>query len=132
MPADEGGREAPDLERFQELVEEALEEFPEQFLKLIQNVAVIVEEVATPQDAATAGVRNPINLLGLYIGVPFTKWGREWSGHLPDVIKIYRLPILAISRNDAEIRNRVRNVVLHELGHRAGLDEERLRELGVF
>src|SRR4030042_5275626 len=90
LPADEGGREAPDLERFQELVEEALEGFPEKFLKLIQNVAVIVEEVATPQDAATAGVRNPITLFGLYIGVPFTKWGREWSGHLPDVIKIYR------------------------------------------
>jgi predicted Zn-dependent protease with MMP-like domain len=122
----------PDLERFQELVEEALDEFPPRFLKLIENVAIIVEDIVSPQDAALARVGNPMNLLGLYVGVPFTKWGREWSGHIPDFIKIYRLPILAISQDDAEVRARVRNVVLHELGHRAGLDENRLRELGVF
>jgi predicted Zn-dependent protease with MMP-like domain len=132
LTAGEQGREPPDLERFQELVEEALEEFPPRFLQLIENVAIIVEDIASPQDAGLAGVRNPMFLLGLYVGVPFTKWGREWSGHLPDMIKIYRMPILTVSRNDAEVRERVRNVVLHELGHRAGLGEERLRELGVF
>lgn len=132
MPPGETGEGPPELERFQELVEEALEEFPEEFLKLIQNVAIMVEDIASPQDAARAGVRNPLNLLGIYIGVPFTKWGREWSGHLPDMIKIYRVPILAVSRGDADVRERVRNVVLHELGHRAGLDDEHLRELGVF
>jgi len=132
LTAGKGGGAPPDLERFQELVAEALEEFPERFLKLIDNVAIIVEDIASPQDAARAGVRNPINLLGLYTGVPFTKWGREWTGHMPDMIKIYRLPILAVSADDAEVRERVRNVVLHELGHRAGLDESRLRELGVF
>ncbi len=132
MPASESGNQPLDLERFRELVEEALEEFPERFLKLIENVAIIVEDIASPADAARAGVENPINLLGIYIGVPFTKWGREWSGHLPDIIKIYRFPILAVSHRDADIRQRVRNVVLHELGHRAGLNEERLRELGIF
>lgn len=127
---DAGG--PPDLERFQELVEEALDRFPERFLRLIENVAVIVEDIASPREASAAGVRDPMNLLGLYTGVPFTKWGREWSGHLPDVIRIYRLPILAVSKNDEEVRERVRKVVLHELGHRAGLDERHLRELGIF
>jgi predicted Zn-dependent protease with MMP-like domain len=126
------GESPPDMDKFQDMVEEALEEFPEEFLKLIENLAIVVEDVASPQDAARAGVRNPMNLLGLYTGLPYTQWGREYAAALPDVIKIYRLPILSIAGSGEEVRARVRNVVLHELGHRAGLDEDRLRDLGVY
>ena len=127
----EGGA-APDLEEFQLLVEEALDEFPDEFLKLIQNLAVVVEDVASPQDAGRAGVANPMHLLGLYTGVPYTEWGRGQVARLPDVIKIYRLPILTECRSNDEVRDKVRNVVLHELGHRAGLGEQRLRDLGIY
>ena len=123
---------APDLGEFQLLVEEALDKFPDEFLKLIQNLAVVVEDVASPQDAGRAGVVNPMHLLGLYTGVPYTEWGRGQVARLPDVIKIYRLPILRECRNNDEVRDKVRKVVLHELGHRAGLGEQRLRDLGVY
>jgi predicted Zn-dependent protease with MMP-like domain len=126
------GEPLPDLEEFQVLVEEALDEFPVEFKSLIGNLAVVAEDIATPRDAARAGVRNPIHLLGLYTGVPFTQWGRERGAHLPDVIKIYRLPILSVVGNSEEIREKVRKIVLHELGHRAGMGEGRLRDLGVF
>ena len=126
------GETAPDPEEFRLLVEEALDEFPEEFLKLIQNLAVVVEDVASPQDAGRAGVTNPMHLLGLYTGVPYTEWGRGQVARLPDVIKIYRLPVLRECRSSDEVRDKVRNVVLHELGHRAGLGEQRLRDLGVY
>jgi predicted Zn-dependent protease with MMP-like domain len=126
------GGHVPDLDEFREMVEKALEEFPEQFLKLIENLAIVVEDVASPQDAARVGVREPMQLLGLYTGVPFTQWGRERAIALPDVIKIYRLPLLSSAGSEEEIGERVRKVVLHELGHRAGLGEARLRELGVY
>jgi len=126
------GEIAPDLEEFQLLVGEALDEFPDEFLKLIENLAVVVEDVASPQDAGRVGVANPMYLLGLYTGVPYTEWGRGQVARLPDVIKIYRLPILSECRNNDEVRDKVRNVVLHELGHRAGLGEQRLRDLGVY
>lgn len=121
-----------DAEEFSRLVEEALDEFPQRFQRLIENLAVVVEDVASPQDAARVGVKHPMQLLGLYTGLPFTQWGRDSAAHLPDVIKIYRLPILGICRSGDEVRERVRKVVLHELGHRAGLGEQRLRELGVY
>lgn len=123
---------APDLEQFRVLVEEALDEFPDDFLRLIENLAVVVEDVASPQDAARAGVVDPMRLLGLYTGVPYTEWGRDQVARLPDVIKIYRLPILSVCRDNREVRDKVRKVVLHELGHRAGLGEQRLRDLGVY
>jgi predicted Zn-dependent protease with MMP-like domain len=122
----------PDLDGFRDLVEEALEGFPEEFQELVfANLAVVVEDVASPAEAARIGIRDPMHLLGLYVGVPFTQWGRDFS-RPPDVIKIYRLPILAEAGSRVDIREKVRRVVLHELGHRAGLGEERLRELGVY
>jgi predicted Zn-dependent protease with MMP-like domain len=126
------GETAPGPEEFQILVEEALDEFPDEFLKLIENLAVVVEDVASPLDAGRAGVANPMHLLGLYTGVPYTEWGRGQVARLPDVIKIYRLPILSECHNNDEVRDKVRKVVLHELGHRAGLGEQRLRDLGVY
>jgi len=127
-----GGDAAPDLDEFREMVEKALDGFPDTFLKLVENLAVVVEDIASPQDAARAGVSDPLQLLGLYTGLPFTQWGRERAAALPDVIKIYRRPILLSCAGREEVPEKVRKVVLHELGHRAGLDEERLRELGVY
>lgn len=126
-------KDQPSLEEFEALVEEALAAFPDEFKRLaFDNLAIVVEDIASPADAANAGVRDPMSLLGIYTGVPYTQWGREHFVHAPDVIRIYRLPILAEVRTSEEIREKVRNVVLHELGHRAGLNEKRLRDLGVY
>lgn len=125
-------REEMDREDFRALVEEALENFPTNFRKLMENLAVVVEDLASERDARLAGVDHPMQLLGLYVGVPYTQWGRERYARPPDVIRIYRLPILAALRPGEDVRERVRRVVLHELGHRAGIGEGRLRELGVY
>ncbi|MEW6555310.1 MAG: metallopeptidase family protein [Actinomycetota bacterium] len=126
-------KDRPSLEEFEDLVEEALAAFPEEFQRLaFDNLAIVVEDIASPADADSAGVRDPMHLLGIYSGVPYTQWGRDHFVHAPDVIRIYRLPILSEARTDEEIREKVRNVVLHELGHRAGLDERKLRDLGIY
>jgi predicted Zn-dependent protease with MMP-like domain len=123
----------PGLEEFEAMVAEALEGFPERFRKLVfDNLAVVVEDIATRQLAASVGVRDPMHLLGMYSGVPFTQWGRDHFARPPDVIHIYRLPILADAGPGEDIEEKVRKVVLHELGHRAGLDEDRLYELGAY
>ncbi len=123
----------PDLDDFRVLVEEALEGLPEDFRDLVfDNLAIVVEDIASPAEAARIGIRDPMHLLGLYTGVPFTHWGRDSFSRPPDVIKIYRLPILAEAGSSGDIREKIRKVVLHELGHRAGLGEERLRELGAY
>ena len=61
-----------------------------------------------------------MQLLGLYTGVPFTQWGRGYYQGPPDTIHIYRLPIMADAHTPAEIKEKVRAVVRHEIGHRAG------------
>lgn len=121
-----------DRRRFESLVEETLDDFPEEFQRLLSNLAVIVEDVVSREMAAQLGIDHPMQLLGLYSGVPFTQWGRDYYQGPPDTIRIYRLPILSEARTPAEVKSRVREVILHEVGHRAGMGEDRLRELGVY
>lgn len=115
MPVDMGPR------AFEELVERALEEVPEDLWAFVDNVAIIVED-APPLDA-------PHDLLGLYEGVPLTERG-DYAGVLPDRILIFREPILALCDTEAEVADEVIITVIHEIAHFFGIEEEQLHEWG--
>ena len=106
------------LERFEQLVEEALDGLPSELGKQMRNVAVVVEDAGRP------------GVLGLYRGVPLTKRSRWYSGYLPDRISIYRLPICRICDTEEQVVEQVRKTVVHEVGHHFGIGDARLRELG--
>jgi predicted Zn-dependent protease with MMP-like domain len=115
-----------DRKRFEELVGEALASLPRSFRKRIENVAVMVEE--RPPRRSSSGTPAGL-LLGLYHGVPLKDRGSYYGNVPPDVIVIYQEPIERISASDDEIREHVREVVLHEVGHYFGLSEKELREI---
>lgn len=117
---------------FERLVAEVLDGLPDLFRERLENVAVVVEEWPDPETMRLAGVRHPAQLLGFYHGIPQTQRTHHYGLVLPDKISIYRRPILMRCRNREEVRATVRRVVLHELGHHFGIDDERLRELGAY
>src|SRR4029079_9399516 len=105
---------------FEELVAEALDGIPSAIGKLMENVAVFVEDLGFR--------RNP---LGLYQGVPLTRReGYGIGGGMPDRITIYRIPILERCSTEDEVVEAVRITVVHEVGHHFGLSDSRLKELG--
>jgi predicted Zn-dependent protease with MMP-like domain len=106
-------------ERFEPMVEEALDGLPAELGGLMSNVAVTVEHG-----------RGPAGLLGLYRGIPLPSRTTSYAGVLPDQITIYRLAICAICRTEEEVVEQVRRTVIHEVGHHFGIGDERLRELG--
>jgi len=116
-------------ERFEELVEEALAELPEQFRERIQNLAVVVEDKPTREVYERTG-GSPFSLiLGLYHGVPFKHRGPFYGNLPPDVITIYQKPIEQICSTEKEIKKKVREVVFHEIGHYFGFNDKELKEI---
>ena len=89
----------------------------------------LVEDRASSGNSGEMGLRSPNQLLGLYQGVPLSRRGFYYGNVLPDKITLFQFPIQAICNTRAEVESKVREVVIHEVGHYFGLDDDRLREL---
>lgn len=111
-------------ERFDALVDEALDTIPDELAALVRNVVVLVEDRPPPEE--------PADLLGLYDGVALTERDEVMGGlgHLPDRIFIFRGPLLAHCSTEEELVREVHITVVHEVAHHFGLDDDRLHELG--
>jgi predicted Zn-dependent protease with MMP-like domain len=120
--------------RFEELVEEALETIPATLWEAVDNVAVTVEDWPSRQQMAAVALSPGSMLLGLYQGVPLTARSGGYGLVPPDVISIFRGPILRICPrgNETAVRAQVRRTVLHEIAHHFGISDERLEELGAY
>ena len=121
------------LERhvFQTLVEEALADLPPEFADVLDggNVVPIVEDYPSDDILRSVGLEHPLDLLGLYDGIPITERSVFHTGGQPDRIYIFRKPIESICESDEEIAEQVRQTVVHEIGHFFGIDDQRLDEL---
>jgi predicted Zn-dependent protease with MMP-like domain len=114
---------------FEELVVLALKRLPKFFKKKMKNVDVVVEDRASRELLLEMGLQSPSELLGLYQGVPLDRRGFYYGNVLPDKITLFQIPIEMMCKTREEIQERVKEVVIHEVGHYFGLDDERLREL---
>jgi predicted Zn-dependent protease with MMP-like domain len=114
-----------DRRRFERLVTEALDALPARYRRLLENVAVVVEDVP---DRDTAAEHDGL-LMGLFHGTPRTEKSVWDSGHGPDRVILYQKNIEAVCADEAEVREEVRLTVLHELGHYFGLDEAALEDV---
>lgn len=108
-------------DRFEELVADALDEVPGKLMSMLDNVAIVVEDV--PPD-------GEMNLLGLYEGFALTDRDWNYGGVLPDKISIFRKPILRICETEEDVVHEVAVTVVHEIAHHFGIEDERLHELG--
>jgi len=103
---------------FEKLVTEALAALPEKIRRKMDNVEIVVEK-GSPQGP----------FLGLYQGVPKTVWGRGFGMNLPDKITIFQAPLERSARSEEELKEIVKNVVWHEIGHHFGFSEKEIRAL---
>lgn len=116
-------------EEFEDAVVSALKKLPKFVKEKMENVDVVVENRA-PQDLLSEmGLHSPSELLGLYQGVPLDRRGFYYGNVLPDKITLFQIPIESICKTKEEIKEKIREVVIHEVGHYFGLDDERLEEL---
>jgi predicted Zn-dependent protease with MMP-like domain len=119
------------LEEFACLVAQALDSLPREIVEKLDNVAVTVEEQPSEEVLKEVGLTNTYELFGLYRGVP-----RPWRSmfatlaSFPDKIEIYYQPIIRACAHPDAVRDLIRRVVIHEVGHHFGMNDQQLKALG--
>ncbi len=112
-----------DVDVFELWVEQAIEALPPDIAAMVENVAFAIDEEPPPGQ----------NLLGLYRGIPQTRRTSGYAGALPDLITIYRGPLIRHYGRDPELlRSQIRRTVLHEIAHHFGISDERLVEIDRY
>lgn len=117
------------LKEFEELISEAVNNLPENFKKKMENIAIAIEDLPSQELLIEMKIKSPYGLLGLYRGVPYPRRGIWYRNVLPDKIIIFKKPIEVRCRNREDIKESVRRVVIHEIGHYFGLNEADLRKI---
>lgn len=108
-------------ERFDQLVDAAIDGIPDEIAALVDNVVVLVEDAAPVDDP---------DLLGLYDGVALTDRAANHGGELPDRILVFRRNLLEMCETEEELVDEVRITVVHEVAHHFGIDDDHLHALG--
>ena len=115
-------------EQFERLVHKALSNIPPDIRLSIQNVDIVVDNVASMNQIAGTGIENEMELLGLYEGIPITeRYGYDMV--LPDKITLFQKPIEAICDNQEQITEEISKTLIHEIAHHFGLDDNHLDKL---
>lgn len=107
---------------FESCVEEALASIPSVFRKYLENVVVVVEEEASPEDYDESDTPDEEELFGIFRGIPFFDRAHAASA-LPAQIAIFRGPILRLCETRGEAIREIRDTVVHEIGHVLGLED---------
>lgn len=107
-------------DQFEALVEEALDELPDQLVEGLDNLIFVIEE--EPEDGS--------DTLGVYEGTALTERDEYGYGQLPDRIVLFQGPLTRMCTSEDELYDEIWITLVHELGHYHGIEEEQLHELG--
>lgn len=121
---------APDADAIEALARDALARLPEPFRQHLDGVVLRIEEFAEADVLAELGIANPFDLSGLYSGRPIGDKSVLDSGALPDMIHLYRRPLLdEWIETGVALDALIAHVVIHEVGHHFGLSDEDMHAL---
>jgi predicted Zn-dependent protease with MMP-like domain len=118
-----------DPDSFELAVEWAIDGLPAGIRTLLTNVAVVVADWPTAEQARAGNGELDHWLYGLYEGTPAVEWAAD-QVPFPNKITLFRGPLEGDFPDPDELADEIRRTVVHELGHHAGFEETRLRELG--
>jgi len=123
---------APSLTEFEAIADAAYRRLPDEFRNLTGDLVIRVEDFATDEVLDGLGIASPFDLLGLYHGVDLARKSVMDPSVLPDMVFLYRRPILDYwgEHNDT-LGQIVTHVLVHEIGHHFGFsdaDMERIEQ----
>ncbi|SHF52454.1 Predicted Zn-dependent protease, minimal metalloprotease (MMP)-like domain [Kaistia soli DSM 19436] len=117
---------APSLDDFEALGRVALKGLPREFLTLIGDVEIRVDDFPTREVLDDLVIESEFDLLGLFVGVGLAHAGATAvTGMMPNRVWLYRRPILDYwAEHDETLGAIVTHVLIHEIGHHFGLSDD--------
>lgn len=120
----------PDADAMEAMARRSLESLPPEFRERMGNVVLRVKEYADGESLKAVGLTHPMQLSGLYTGRPIGDKSISDPSALPDMIHLYRQPILTeAAQRGISVERLVHHVLIHEVGHHFGLSDADMHAL---
>ena len=117
-------RKAPSLAEFETIAAEAYQRLPDNFRALCEGVVIRVDDFPTDEVLDELGAQTEFDLLGLFQGVGLPFRSESAPVQMPNMIWLYRRPILDYwAEHDEALGHIITHVLVHEIGHHFGLSD---------
>jgi len=116
-------------EDFDRLISRAMDELPQEYIKGLNNVAILYADDPDEYQVQKSGLKEGNILLGLYEGIPLTQRGAGYTFVLPDKITLFKRSILMVVRTTDELYEQIKRTLWHEIAHYYGLEHGRIHAL---
>lgn len=115
-------RNPPDLETIETFARDTVARFPAAFRRAAQEVVILVADWPPPYLLSEMDIDDPLDLTGLYEGIPLTEKSQFDQPLGPDTVWLFRRPILAEwqERGNVSLDALVAHVTVHEFAHHFG------------
>lgn len=110
----------PDTD-FDALITRAMDELPQDYIKNMVNVVIVMQDDPTPEQIQKMKIRDGVVLLGLFEGTPKVA---EGAGLFPSKITLFKNSILRVVRNEDELFAQIKRTLWHEIAHYYGLSHK--------
>ena len=121
---------APSLVEMEMMAHDIFQSLPGRFRELCEGVIVRVDDFPTEEVLDEMDAESEFDLLGLFqgTGVPFRS--NDDIGRLPNMVWLYRRPILDYwAEHEETLGHLVRHVLIHEIGHHFGLSDDDMADI---
>jgi predicted Zn-dependent protease with MMP-like domain len=121
---------APSLAEMEAMAHEVFERLPKTFRALSEGVIIRVDDFPTDEVLDEMKAESEFDLLGLFQGIGLPQQSHGDIGRLPNMVWLYRRPILDYwAEHEEALGTIVTHVLVHEIGHHFGLSDEDMHAL---
>ena len=118
-------RTAPTLVEIEIMARDAFEKLPEKFRALCEGLIIHVDDYASEEVLDEMEIDNELDLMGLFQGVGLPFRSESASGDMPNMIWLYRIPMLVYwAEHEETLGTVITHVLVHEIGHHFGMSDE--------
>ena len=121
---DWASRAAPSLEDFEVIADTAFHRLPKRFLQACEGLIIRIEDFPDDEVLEEFDATSEFELLGLFRGHGLAQSEGVHTGQFPNVVYLFRRPILDVwAEGDETLGVLIRHVLIHEIGHHFGLSD---------